>query len=77
MKTAKLGRPVELPGAWGEMAHEAGGTTALAERLGKGSRTVQRWAKGEHAPSKADWFLIAAVAKELGVTPPRASQRAA
>lgn len=40
------GRPIALPGAWGDAARAAGSSTALAELLGVNVRTLERWGQG-------------------------------
>lgn len=40
------GRPIELPGAWGEAARAAGSSANLARVLRVSTRTLERWACG-------------------------------
>ena len=42
------GRPVELPSPWGELAKKVGGSAELANKLGVGTSTLNKWARGVH-----------------------------
>jgi hypothetical protein len=60
-----FGRPLELPGALGELARAAGGTGPLADLLGISPRTLQRW--GKTPPAKRSRMLLERVAADLNL----------
>ena len=67
---ASAGRPVELPGAWGELAEKAGGTAALCELLGVHKTTLYRWVSGTHPIGGPARIALNTVAKQLGARAP-------
>jgi hypothetical protein len=69
-KQSGAGRPIELEGAWGELATKAGGVTALCEKLGVHKTTFYRWISGESPIRGPAQIAIKAVAAELKVKPP-------
>ena len=43
----RIGRPLTLPGVWGELARDADGVEGLGAAIGKSVRQVRRIAHGE------------------------------
>lgn len=43
----RIGRPMTLPGVWGDMARAAGSVEGLGQQIGKSVRQVRRIANGE------------------------------
>lgn len=51
-KKKTMGRPVEIPSPWKELANAVGGKLILAEKLGVADSTINRWARRVHEPSE-------------------------
>lgn len=43
----RIGRPMTLPGVWGDMARDAGSVDCLGQQIGKSVRQIRRIAHGE------------------------------
>lgn len=67
---AAPGRPIELPGAWGELAEKAGGVGALCELLGVHKTTLYRWIAGTHPIGGPARIALDTVATRLGARAP-------
>jgi hypothetical protein len=68
--TARMGRPIELPSPWRELALALGSVTALAEACGASVRTVQRWADGSMVPRAIVKKHVNALARRRGLEEP-------
>jgi len=69
------GRPVELPGAWGELARAVGGVSALAQSCGVTPRAVQLWAARARTPGPLVRAHVSRLARRHGVADPWAEAR--
>lgn len=65
----KVGRPITLPGIYGDLARAVGGVNVLAANLRVSPRTIYDWAKGK-APGGPAQVLIEAECLKIGLTPP-------
>lgn len=62
----RIGRPMTLPGVWGDLARLAGGVEELGQQIGKSVRQVRRIAHGESPLSGSTRIAAMAAAAKHG-----------
>ncbi|HWQ08274.1 MAG TPA: hypothetical protein VN436_04180 [Holophaga sp.] len=70
MTKRKMGRPITLPGIFGDLARAVGGVGALAGILGVAPRTIHGWAKRGRIPRGPARTVFEVECREAGLEPP-------
>lgn len=69
-----MGRPIELPSPWRELAEAFGGVRLLAQACDVRAWTIQRWARGDFVPSTLTRRAVNLLATRRGLERPFPSE---